>query len=118
MKIILDENLPLSLIDVLEQLGFETEHVKNIMRGAPDKKIAAYAKQEKAILITKDLELGSLKVYPKGSHYGLVILRLPYFFTTEQIKKIVINFLTTINVQDLINSLIIVEVGKYRIRKL
>ena len=119
MKFLVDENLPFSTIALLKEIGFEAEHVCDVgLRGASDKRIAEYAKQQKAILITRDLEFGSLLLYPKSSHYGLIVLRVPCFFKTEQIKWLLKSFLTKIIPAQLVHTISIVEVGKYRQRKL
>ncbi len=119
MKFFLDENLPLSLIDIFTEFGFEVEHAKTSgLRGATDKEIAKYALKHKAILVTKDLEFGSLLLYPPGSHYGLIVIRVPFNFKTDQIKRVVKNFISRTDADDLINTITIVEVGKYRSRKL
>ena len=119
MKFFLDENLPLSLSEVFTESGFETEHAKTSgLRGATDKEIAKYALKQKKILVTKDLEFGSLLLYPQGSHYGLIVIRVPFNFKTDQIKRVVKNFISKTHAADLINTITIVEVGKYRSRKL
>src|SRR3989344_5924376 len=119
MKFFLDENLPISAIEVFIKLGFEVEHCKNSkMRGSSDKLIAEYAKKQKAILVTKDLEFGSLLIYPESSHYGLLVLRLPNSFITNKINKTLEEFLKEVKAEELINSITVLEVGRYRIRKL
>lgn len=119
MKLFLDENLPLSLVANLQSLGFEVEHVQTVgLRGASDNTIVTFAKEKKAILITKDLEFGNLLIYPSGSHFGLIVLRLPYHFTTNQISTALQLFLRKIKAEELVHSLVILEVGKYRIRRL
>ena len=73
--------MPLSLSEVFTESGFETEHAKTSgLRGATDKEIAKYALKQKKILVTKDLEFGSLLLYPPGSHYGLIVIRVPFNF--------------------------------------
>ncbi len=119
MKFFIDENLPLSTISIIQKLGFEVEHCKNSnLRGASDEKIAKYAKEHKMILITKDLEFGSLIFYPKNSHYGLLVLRLPNYFNTIKIMAALEEFLKNIEIEKLINAITILEIGRYRIRKL
>ena len=72
MRFLLDENMPFLLIDLLESLGHVVEHVrKTSLVGSPDEEIAKYAKSNNAMLVTKDIELGSLILYPEDSHYGL-----------------------------------------------
>ena len=117
MRFLLDENIPFSVLDIITNSGFEAEHVRNIgMQGSGDKQVAEYAKKQKAVLITKDLEFGNLLIYPKNSHYGLLILKLPYTFSAKQISKVLKEFLTKIDIKELVNSITILEIGKYRIR--
>ena len=119
MEFLLDENLPLSFVELLQKAGFATGHVRLIgLQGASDFRIAEYAKNHKLVLITKDLEFGSLLLYPKGSHYGVLVLRLPQHFNKEQILRFLMNFLKSANTTILIQHIIVLEVGKYRLRKL
>jgi len=119
MKLLLDENLPFSFVQSLTESGFVVEHVRNVgLRGALDKEIALYAKNKKYILVTKDLEFGSPLLYPPGSHYSLMILRLPYNCKKEQVLKIITNLLNSVNRTNLLGYITVVELGRYRIRKL
>ncbi|MEK6928260.1 MAG: DUF5615 family PIN-like protein [Nanoarchaeota archaeon] len=117
LKFLLDENIPNSTGVMLILLGSQVEFVKNIMLGALDKNIIKYAKENKFILISKDLDFGNLLLYPKGSHYGLIIVRTPYHYDAQQITSTIKEFILKINPLELINSIIILELGKYRIRK-
>ena len=104
---------------MITKLGFEVEHCKNSkLVGSSDKLIAEYCKKQKLILVTRDLEFGSLVIYPKDCHYGLLILRLPNSFTAKKINETLVEFLKNIKIEDLINSITVLEVGRYRIRKL
>jgi len=118
MRFFLDENLPLCVLERLQRLGHPAEHARlTPLRGSDDRTIAEYAKKKEAILITKDLEFGNVLIYPKNSHYGLLILRLPYDFSATQIADSVEQFLKEID-PDHLKSLIVLELGKYRIRRL
>ena len=118
MKFVLDENIPLSLVDLFLACGFLVEHIRlTPLRGAEDKEISHYAKQEQAILITKDLEFANILLYPPGSHYGLVVLRLPYYYTAQQISEVMKRFLSEIKLEELSESITVIELGRYRIRK-
>ncbi len=119
MKFFLDENIPLSTINIFVKLNFEVEHCRNSkLVGSPDSRIAEYAKKQKAILVTRDLEFGSLLIYPRDSHYGLLILRLPNNFTAKKINDALERLLRNIKVEDLINSITVLEIGRFRVRKL
>ena len=119
MKFFLDENIPISTREILTKLGFEVEHCKNSkLKGSSDKLIAEYCKKQKLVLVTRDLEFGSLLIYPKEYHYGLLVLRLPNSFTAKKINETMEEFLKNIKYEELINSITILEVGRYRVRKL
>lgn len=119
MKFFLDENLPRSLTKDLAKLGFEVSHAAETgLRGSSDYAIADYAKKQNAILITKDLEFGSPLLYPKETHYGLLVLRLPHWFDRKAIAENLIRFLQRIEPPDLVHKIVILEVGRYRIRDL
>jgi predicted nuclease of predicted toxin-antitoxin system len=109
--------MPLSLIDTLKEKGHQVDHVKKLFKEASDIQIAKYAKKHKAILITKDIEFGSKIIYPKESHFGLIILRLPYYFTSKKIAYYLDKFLEEINPKQLINKRAILQLGRYRIRE-
>lgn len=119
MKFFLDENVPLSAIDVIHNLGFEVEHARSAgLGGRPDREIADYAKKRRAVLVTKDLEFGSLALYPKNSHHGLLVLRLPHYYTASQIAEAIKAFLTKISPEALTGSITVLEAGRYRIRRI
>ncbi len=119
MKLFLDENIPRSITRELIALGLEAEHAAEVgLRGAIDKEIASYAKKQKAILVTKDLEFGSLIAYPPGTHYGLIILRLSSRAGTVEISRALKEFLISIKTQNLSGHMYVLELGHYRVRKL
>lgn len=119
MKLFLDENISIVVVGELERLGFEVEHASSVeLKGASDKQIAGHAKKQKAILVTKDIEFGSILLYPKGTHYGLLILRLPHYFRTKQILEALKIFFKSIESKEMIGNMIIVEMGKYRVRSI
>jgi predicted nuclease of predicted toxin-antitoxin system len=118
MKFLLDENLPRSLAQEVKNLNHEVITVFYAgLQGSDDRIIAKYALQQKAILVTKDLEFGSRLYYPKGSHYGLFIIKLPHNSTKEMIINDIIILLTDIDVSLFSGNMIILERNKYRIRK-
>ena len=95
------------------------EHARDIgLARATDKDIVSYTIQKKRILITKDLEFGDPRVFSIKAFSGLVILRLPFYFTASQIAKTLKDFLNSTNLNELKNALTIVKLGRYRTRKI
>lgn len=119
MRFFLDKNIPMSLLVLLKEKNYAVEHARiTFPTETSDEKIATYANKNSAILVTKDLEFGSKLLYPKRSHYGLVIIRLPYYFNAKQITYSFEELLKSINPEQLKGSISILELGRYRIRKL
>ncbi len=119
MRFLLDENMPLSTLEILKEKGYSAEHVRQTsLVGSPDIIIAEYAKRQNLILITKDLEFGSMLFYPAGTHYGLIVLRLPSYFKARQINNVLKDFIDKIDISELANSCTILQVGRYRKRKI
>ena len=119
MKFLLDANMPYSSIKTLKSIGHQAMHVSGIGLGAAaDEMIMEYAAKRKLILVTRDLDFGTLAVYVKIRSYGLIILRLPFSYIAKGINASLRSFLGAVSSQRVVRSLAIVEVGKYRIRKL
>lgn len=117
MKFLLDANIPRSAMGVFAETD-DVAHVREIGLGdASDEKILAHALREKAIVITRDLDFANIILHPIASHAGVVVLRVPPSFMAQQIVDFLKWFLTTIDKNQLPNSLVIVEPSRYRIRK-
>lgn len=118
MKFFLDANIPYSTLNIFKKINLEVIHARDIGLGnADDKKILGYTIKSKSILVTKDLEFGYLLNSQPKLECGIVILRLPSSFNASQFAKVLMEFLTSVNIQDLEKSLTIVKLGRYRIRK-
>lgn len=117
LKFLLDADMPKSSAQVIQNLGFEIEDVRDIgMRAAKDREIMDYAFKNNKIIITRDLDFGEVLRYPQ--HPGAIILRLPYGFTSKEINERLREFFMSINEKDLIGAIMIVELSRYRRRSL
>ena len=54
----------------------------------------------------------------KKKGFGLLLVRLPCHFTASRIKKVLEEFLKEVNINELVNSITVLELGRYRIKKL
>jgi predicted nuclease of predicted toxin-antitoxin system len=60
MKLLLDENLPPSIVSKLEGLGYTCRHIRGFeLSGKSDISIVEFAEKEGWIIVTHDLVLGS-----------------------------------------------------------
>jgi predicted nuclease of predicted toxin-antitoxin system len=77
MRILLDENLPTDLVEVLRALGHDVEHVySKDLSGHPDPDVSAVAQSEKRLLITQDIRFADAREFLPGHHAGFVLVRL------------------------------------------
>ena len=76
MKFLLDENLPPSLAHLLQEIGYEARHVKSIGLGETlDSKILAFAETSGEIILTHDLDFGTLMAQSGKSRPSIVLFR-------------------------------------------
>ena len=118
MRVLLDANLPYSATGALGS-AHDVQHVRDLsLAHAPDDKIARAAKKLKAILVTRDLGFGNPHLFPAGSHYGLLILRLPFRYTAEQINYALKKFAKETSFDELSGKITIIEPSRFRRRTL
>ena len=77
MKIKLDENLPVSLAEVLAKAGHAVDTVPaEGLAGRDDDAIWSAAQHEGRFLITQDLDFADVRRYEPGTHHGIMLVRL------------------------------------------
>lgn len=77
MKILLDENLPMRLVRALRALGHDVEHIySKDLSGKPDHDVRALAYAEDRFLITQDRRFADARVFPLGTHPGILLVRM------------------------------------------
>lgn len=116
MKFLIDADSPHSLVDTIAKHGYEASHVRDLLGAATDDEIAEYANKNKQIIVTRDL--GFAETFIKNKGFGLIIVRLPYYFTTDKINKVFEEFLEEIDCDKLVNAITVLELGRYRNKKL
>jgi predicted nuclease of predicted toxin-antitoxin system len=117
MKIKLDENIPIRLLDTLTALGHSVDTVPTEgLTGHADQIIWEASQTAGFFLITQDLDFSNIRRYQPGTHHGLLIVRLrvpgrqALFQRTEYIFQ-------TERVEDWAGCLVILTDNKIRIRK-
>jgi len=77
IQFLLDENMPPVVGRFLRDKGFDVKEVRETLsRGAQDDSVIALARQELRVLVTFDKHFSNLLVYPPGSHYGIIRIRI------------------------------------------
>ncbi len=116
MKFLIDADSPHSLIDIFSKHGHEAAHVRDVLGAAADNEILEYANKKQQIIVTRDL--GFAEMFIKNKGFGLIITRLPYYFTVDRINKAFEEFLKAIDCNKMVNSITVLELGRYRNKKL
>jgi len=77
MKLLADENVPLSIIRAGEEDGYDIRCIRLDAPGISDIEVMRYAHKDKRVILTFDLDFGELavkdRVYPSA---GIILLRL------------------------------------------
>ncbi|MBI2050758.1 MAG: DUF5615 family PIN-like protein [Parcubacteria group bacterium] len=118
MKFLLDANIPYSASEVFAS-RHEVTHVRDIGLGrAPDEDIALQAKERGAVIVTRDLDFANTIIFPPERHCGIIVIRVPFFYSAKDIKRVLGAFIISVGEQQLEQSLVIVEEGRSRFRKM
>ena len=74
----IDEDLPLEVAQRLAVSGYDAQTVVDErLCGCPDSRIWEAAKGEHRCLVTGDKGFADARLFPPGTHPGIVLLRLP-----------------------------------------
>lgn len=78
MRIKLDENMPDRLVAVLTELGHDVDTVlSEQIAGQDDDVVWQAAQADSRFLVTQDLDFSNIKQFVPGTHFGLLLVRLP-----------------------------------------
>lgn len=87
-KLLLDENIPVSVMKKLKKAGHDIEHINKKLKGKSDKEVLEYALKTKRIIVTLDCDFCGFK---KIKHYGIIKvsgkLKEPETAVIEVLKK-------------------------------
>ncbi|MEI8172362.1 MAG: DUF5615 family PIN-like protein [Deltaproteobacteria bacterium] len=119
LNILIDQNVPYAVAAWLRtQLPYWTvRHVKDLgFEGQPDDFLYRWAQQEKAIVMTFDEDFADYRLYPLGSHCGVIRLRV-WPTTIEKTIEALESLLRQLPAEEWKKSLIIIDNQKIRVRK-
>lgn len=115
---LVDEDMPRSTAAVLRQAGHAAVDVRDVgLRGRSDDEVFARAQVTGAALITADKGFSNVLSFPPGTHAGLIVVRVPNELPTPQVNREVLRALAELEGEELRGLLVIVEVGRTRIRR-
>jgi predicted nuclease of predicted toxin-antitoxin system len=118
-KWLLDQNIPEAIGAWLEELGLGliVNHVKKVnMTSASDETIFEFAQRDKWLIVTFDEDFADRRVYPLGSHCGVIRLRI-WPTTIEEIQAALLRLLNQFSISDLYGALVIIDRRHIRVRR-
>lgn len=116
-KFLLDENVPPAIGVFLQSLDFDVVHAKDSgMLGASDDQIMNLARQEERTLITFDKHFADLVLYPPGTHWGVIRMRIHPPLLSDVIQALD-QFLKQFDMSTIQGTLIVLEKDGFRIRR-
>ena len=114
---LVDENTSRTLASTLRTEGYSAEHVYEAgLRGDSDLDVFASAQAHGQTIISGDLDFANIVQY-SPPHFGIIILRLPNKTPTADLIQEVQNALNALAEQSFVDTLIIVELGRVRVRR-
>jgi predicted nuclease of predicted toxin-antitoxin system len=76
LKIMVDEDLPRQAVQLLREHGYEAASVfEQGMSGWKDPQLWTAVQESESYLVTADKGFGDIRVYPPGTHFGILLLR-------------------------------------------
>ena len=116
--VLVDEDLPRSLVVALRDVGLAALDVRDIgLRGRPDNEILEYAVQHNLTLLTADIGFGNLLRFPLGRHAGIGVARFPNEVSPAQLNASIVRALGSLTDDDIIGNLIVIEPERIRLRR-
>jgi len=119
LAVLLDQNVPPQVVAWLRSRrpAWLVWHVNEVgLKGATDDTIFRWAQAKGAIVITFDEDFADTRMYPVGSHAGVIRLRV-WPTTIEQTEAALERLLEFAEEGDFVASLVIVDDQRIRIRR-
>jgi predicted nuclease of predicted toxin-antitoxin system len=117
-RFLIDEDLPRSLVRLLIGRGYQAVASRDVgLRGKPDGEVLHYAVVHDMALLTRDVGLVNLLLYPLQSHKGVVLARFTQEIATPALNLLIAAGIDSIRNDNLQSALEILEPGRGRIRR-
>jgi len=117
VRFLIDASLPESITEILRDHGHFGIHASAVGLGsAPDERIADYARANGHAILAADFDFADIRKYPPQDYEGIAVLTLPRRRDMLLIALLVRELLASDVSQDMKGKLVIVEVGRIRVR--
>jgi predicted nuclease of predicted toxin-antitoxin system len=93
MKLLADEGVDKSVVDLLRASGFDVHYILETDRGVDDDRVLQIANEEDRILLTQDKDFGEMVFRLRKVHPGIVLIRLGAMISSEKATLVATVFL-------------------------
>ena len=119
LRILLDQNVPRTVCEFIRHSRphWVVRHVADVdLWGASDFTILAWATADTSIVVTFDEDFADARMFPVGSHSGVIRLRV-WPTTIERTEAALARVFREVRDEDLPGSLVIVDEARIRVRR-
>jgi predicted nuclease of predicted toxin-antitoxin system len=112
-----DENIPRAVVGLLVEHGHDVETVADEqLVGQTDLVVAQAAANEGRIVITSDRGFGDVRLYPPGTHPGILVVHAREL-RQSVILMLLATFLVEHDVEEFAGCNVVIEPGSVRVRR-
>jgi len=116
MRLFCDQNIMRETVGFLRQLGHDVVSTREVdLQDAVDSEILAFAVREERILLTHNSDFGDLRLFPPGTHSGIIRLRIKDQ-TADSLHPVLERSLDRLKDKQLDGKLVTVKPDSIRIR--
>jgi predicted nuclease of predicted toxin-antitoxin system len=117
VKVKVDENLPVVVAENLRERGIDAQTVhEEGLAGSSDADLIEVARAEDRMVFTLDRGFGDIRLYPPGSHSGIIVFRLEDE-AAPSAQGAVAALVDHYDLDDLRSTVTVVHRGTLRIRR-
>jgi predicted nuclease of predicted toxin-antitoxin system len=118
MRVKVDEDLPKRIVELLREHGYSAISVREQgLHGTKDSVLWQIVQQEDYFFITADKGFGDIRLYPPGTHRGILLLR-PDVEGITAYAELLRSVLSAVRLEDLAGLLAIATPRGLRVRRL
>jgi predicted nuclease of predicted toxin-antitoxin system len=117
LKVIVDEDLPRQAVQLLREHGHDAASVvEQGMGGWKDPSLWIAIQKDERYLVTGDKGFGDIRVYPPGTHRGILLLR-PAEDGIRPILELLQKVLDSYKLEDLVGAITVATPRGIRLRR-
>lgn len=117
LKVIVDEDLPRRAVQFLREHGHDAASVIELgMGGWKDPQVWVAVQKDERFLVTADKGFGDIRVYPPGTHRGILLLR-PDEDGIRPVLELLQKVLDSYNLDELVGAITVATPRGIRLRR-